>query len=145
MKRLIGDLRIHPNMKPWAALTVLLGWADIVLTLIGQPAEYWTNHAAMAESDLVGGIFLSTSPWVFLAAGLIFHLIEGLLVLTFPKWIARAIAAYCITCGIIAVFLWSCMLGLTDLWLYASTGAYGLLIVLMAAGAVAFIVRILRK
>ena len=146
MKIVRGRIYVFNRPRlPWAALAVLLGWADIVLTLIGQPAAYWTNHAATVESDFIGGIFLSTSPWLFLLAGLVFHLLEGWLVLTMPKWISRAIAAYCITCGIIAVFLWSCMLGLTNFWLYASTGAYAILIVLMVVGAVAFVIRALRK
>lgn len=137
---------IRKYRLPWAALVVLLGWADVILTLIGQPAGYWANHQAVAESDLASRSLLVLSPWLFLAVGLVFHVLEGWLVLILPKWIAVPVAAYCIVCGIIAIFLWSCMLGLTNLyWLYASTGAYAALIGLMAAGLLIGAIRILKR
>jgi hypothetical protein len=135
----------NKSRLPWAALVVLIGWADVALTLIGQPAAYWGNHAAITESDFAGAALLQISPWVFLLAIGVFHIFEGWLVLVMPKWISRAVAAYCITCGIIAVFLWSCMLGLTNVWLYASTGAYLALAGLMAIGAAIGIIRFIRK
>ena len=144
MKRKLAAM-IHKDMIPWAALTVLLGWADITITLLGQPADYWQSFGLMAEDDPIGRLLLSIGPWVFYLFLAFFHLLEGWLVLTMPKWIAWPVAAYCISCGVIAVFLWISVMGYWQQLLTCGTIGYGVLGLLMAVGAVSFIVRIARK
>jgi len=135
----------NKSRLPWAALVVLMGLADVTITLIGQPAAYWANHATMIEDDFIGRMFLDVSPWLFLAAYAVFHFLEGWLVMVLPKWLAVPVAAYCIACGIIAVFFWLCIMGFADALLMAGTVGYAGLIVLMVAAAAVSGVRFFRK
>ncbi|MFA6982062.1 MAG: hypothetical protein WC243_03515 [Patescibacteria group bacterium] len=53
-------------------LVILL---DIFFTLLGQPKEYWNNPIKVQEGSPFGVLTLSSSPWLFLSAMLIYTII----------------------------------------------------------------------
>ena len=75
----------------------LLLAADIVLTLVGQPREYWAgDYGTAVEANPIAFPFLLRSPWLFVAATVIWGLFVGTLVLAWrhptSAWVAVLVA-----------------------------------------------------
>jgi hypothetical protein len=95
------------SRKSLAWLVILGGWADIIVTLIGQ-----IGSANVNENDPISRILLLFSPWAFITLGFLFHSVIGLIVYKSDKWIAIPLALIMLASHIIALFFWVLMFGL---------------------------------
>jgi peptidoglycan/LPS O-acetylase OafA/YrhL len=95
------------SRKTLAIFVVLGGWADILITLVGQ-----IGYTSAREDDPVSRVILIASPLGFLALGFLFHALIGLLVYKAPAWIAIPVALMMLGCAVVAVVFWLAVLGL---------------------------------
>jgi hypothetical protein len=93
------------SRKFLAALVVLSGWADILITLAGQPGTYWSGGLPM-EDDPTGRFLLLQGWALFLVVGLAFHLAIGLAMLYIPRWVALAVGLMAFASGAVACTFW---------------------------------------
>jgi hypothetical protein len=95
------------TLKRWyfVVIITIFGWADILITLIGQPNSYW--HGGIPnEEDIVSRWLLVKSPILFLIVGMVFWFILGIITLHIPKWIAFTMAFISTVSGSVAVIIW---------------------------------------
>lgn len=94
------------SRKTLSIFVALGGWADVVLTLIGQ-----IGCTDIREDDPVSRAILLVGPWALLAAGLLFHALIGLLVYKAPAWIAIPLALVMLASHMVAIAFWAAILG----------------------------------
>src|SRR5262249_39553961 len=65
-----GEQEMRPERLWWCLPAIVLCAADGLLTLWGQPEEYWSgNYASIREGHPVAAWFLSLHPLAFAASG----------------------------------------------------------------------------
>jgi hypothetical protein len=92
----------------WLCVPVIvLCAADGLLTLAGQPAEYWSGgYAAVNEAQPVAAWFLTLHPLAFAFAGVPYILLVAGGILWLPRRYAVAVAVIVALAHAFAVFLW---------------------------------------
>lgn len=109
---------------------------DGVITLVGQPSEYWADFSKIDEAAPL--TFLSFGPWVFLLSVLVYTAILAVILYKLPRWVS--IGAGIFLCmahsngvqGWIAALVVERMQYLYDYWWYISV-VYSLIIALLVA------------
>ncbi len=70
-----------------------MGLLDVVLTVIGQPGEYWAGgKAAALESNPLARLFLELHPLAFPIAAAVYLTLVGLLIVRSRREVAQALA-----------------------------------------------------
>jgi hypothetical protein len=95
------------NRKTLTLLVILGGWADIILTLIGQ-----IGQSGIREDAPISRAILLFSPWALLIIGFAFHAFMGLIVLKSDKWIAIPLALIMLISHFTAIFFWILIFGI---------------------------------
>lgn len=65
---------------------------DGIITLIGQPNEYWSNFSKIDEAAPL--TFLSFGPWIFLLSVLVYTAILALVIYKLPRWISVGVGLF---------------------------------------------------
>ncbi len=116
--------------RRWLALPplVLAIW-DEVLTLIYQPASYWSgDYSTTTEGSVLWGWLLRTHPGAFIAATIVYVLIIVWLILKLPRRLAIILSH--------TVFLWH-LIGATS-WMLGEWGNYGYTFMVVLCAACSF-------
>lgn len=74
-------------MKPkfyFIAAVLLPSLLDGIVTLLGQPNEYWSNFSKINEAAPIS--FLSYGPWIFLLSVLVYTAVLAAIIYKIPKW-----------------------------------------------------------
>ena len=125
------------NPKLYFIAAVLLpSLLDGIITLIGQPGEYWADFSKIDEAAPL--TFLSFGPWAFLLSVIVYTAILAVVLYKLPRWVS--IGAGIFLCmahsngvqGWVAAIIVDKMQFLYEYWWYISV-VYSLVIAFLVA------------